>query len=308
MKKKTIGILEFFARHNEEFSEKVGYSRTKGTYVRYQVVYHHVKDYIRKRYAKKDLEINQIGASFVEGFDTWLRSGRGLSPNSVWGYIIVFKHILALARNEGLTDINPFASYVNAYTPVDRGYLSEDELRRFMAVPMLTPMEELVRDLFLFSVFTGLAYIDIRNLHVDNLKQAHDGTLWVIKRRQKTRVESNVLLLDVPLRIIEKYCGRGLKGRLFPVPSNNCCNMHLRQLAERCGLRQHLSFHIGRHTFAMLALNRGMPIETLSRILGHTSIRTTQIYAKISNQKISADMAALAKQLSAVEHDICRWM
>jgi integrase len=305
MRKNETGILDFFSRHNREFSKKVGYSRAKVTYDRYQTVFRHLERYIHSKYRKPDLQICRLRHSFVVGFDDWLRRKAGLAPNSVWNYMIALKHILSLAQDEGLVKVNLFSSYVNSYTPVDRGYLSEEELVRLMQEPSASPVEELVRDLFLFSAFTGLSYVDIKELRTGNLRRLFDGNWWIVTRRHKTRVESDVRLLEVPLRLIEKYKGQAPDGRLFPVPSNNCCNEHLHELERRCGFRTRLSFHVGRHTFATLALNRGMPIETLSRILGHTNIRTTQIYAKITNKKISQDMAVLAEGLSSVEKDIC---
>lgn len=297
MKNKTIGVLAFFASHNAEFKEKVGLSRAKGTYARYRVVRCHLESYIREKYDRDDLPLKELDRSFISGFDTWLRSSRSLSSNSVWSYMIALKHVLALAQQEGLMEVNPFCSYVNTYFPVDRGYLSEEELMRMMRIPAVTATEEQVRDLFLFAAFTGLSYVDIRNLRDNNLRRYFDGNWWIITRRQKTKVESNVRLLDVPLHLIEKYRNRAPDGRLFDVPSNNCCNIHLKRLAKRCGIHSRLTFHMGRHTFATLALNNGMPIETLSSILGHTNIRTTQIYAKITNKKISEDMTALAEKI-----------
>jgi integrase len=305
MRNHQQGVLDYFFKHNSDFAQQVGFGRTEGTYVRYIVVYRHLKRYVNDRHGQADYPIRHVNLSFVNGFDQWLRRVRNLAPNSVWNYMIAFKHVLSLAKEEGLTTVNPFANYVNCYTPVDRGYLSEEELVRLMQVPSASAVEEQVRDIFLFSAFTGLSYIDIKNLREDNLRQMFDGNWWIVTRRHKTHVESNVLLLDVPLRLIEKYRGVMPDGRLFPVPSNNCCNEHLHALGRRCGFRTHLTFHVGRHTFATLALNRGMPVETLSRILGHTNIRTTQIYARITNLKISQDMAVLAKRLSSVEADIC---
>jgi integrase len=306
MRRKTIGILAYFKRHNDGFAAKVGYSRAHETYARYRVVCSHLASYIQKKYRRDDIPLSSIRAPFVEGFDTWLRTACGLSSNSVWGYMIALKHVITLARGEGLLAVDPFASYVNSYTAVDRGYLTEDELVRLMEVPVRTRVEEQVRDLFLFAAFTGLAYVDIKNLREENVQRFFDGNWWILTRRHKTRVESNIRLLDVPLRLVEKYRGTVPDGHIFPVPSNNCCNENLQRLAERCGIKTHLTFHVGRHTFATIALNRGMPIETLSRILGHTNIRTTQIYAKITDRKVSADMAALAGSLAAVEADICR--
>ena len=306
MSKKQIGIVAFFEHHNKDFSKLVGYRRSQTTYARYRIVCKHLSTYIKATYKKEDVPLADIRTSFLNGFDAWLRKECRLAPNSVWVYMISFKRILAMARTEGLTGGNPFAAYVNRYTRVSRGYLLEDELLRLMDVPVSTPMEERVRDLFLFAAFTGLSYIDIKNLREENVQKFFDGNWWIITHRQKTRVESNVRLLAVPLRIIDKYRGEASDGRLFSVPSNNCCNKNLQRLAVRCGIRIHLTFHVGRHTFATLALNRGVPIETLSRILGHTNISTTQIYAKITNQKISADLAMLSENLSTVEKALCR--
>ena len=304
MRKNEMGVLDFFSRHNQNFSQKVGHSRAKVTYDRYLAVYHHLERYIHSEYRKPDLQVCGLRHSFVGGFDDWLRGKAGLAPNSVWNYMIALKHIFSLAQDEGLMKVNLFSSYINRYTPVDRGYLSEEELLRLMQEPPASAVEELVRDVFLFSAFTGLSYVDIKELRTGNLRKLFDGNWWVVTRRHKTRVDSNVRLLDVPLRLIEKYKDQAQDGHLFPVPSNNCCNEHLHELERRCGFRTHLTFHVGRHTFATLALNRGMPIETLSRILGHTNIRTTQIYARITNQKISQDMAVLAEGLSEVEGEL----
>ena len=305
MRKNETGVLDYFSRHNQDFSQKVGHSRAKVTYDRYVAVFHHLERYIHSKYRKSDLQVCRLRHSFVGGFDDWLRKKVGLAPNSVWNYMTALKHILTLAQEEGLTKINLFSSYINRYTPVDRGYLSEEELVRLMQDQPASPVEELVRDIFLFSAFTGLSCVDIKELRAGNLQKLFDGNWWIVTRRHKTRVESNVRLLDVPLRLIEKYRDAAPDSRLFPVHSNNCCNEHLHALGRRCGFHTHLTFHVGRHTFATLALNRGMPIETLSRILGHTNIRTTQIYARITNKKISQDMAVLAEGLSSVEKDIC---
>ena len=216
----------------------------------------------------------------------------------------VFKHIIMMAHNEGLIRVNPFASYTNSYTGVDRGYLSEGDLLRLMEVPTCSAVEVQVRDIFLFSAFTGLSYVDVKNLRSNHLQKHFDGHYWVITRRQKTGVLSSIRLLDVPLRLTDKYRDTLPDGRLFPVPSNNCCNENLKKMARRAGIGVHLTFHVARHTFAMLALNRGMPIETLSQILGHKNIRTTQIYAKISNRKISEEIALLEDNLSDFETHI----
>lgn len=157
------------------------------------------------------------------------------------------------------------------------------------------------------SVFTGLAYSDVKNLTTDRLQTFFDGNLWIITRRKKTNTESNIRLLDVPKRIIEKYKGLARDGHVFPVPSNGSCNKILKEIGRQCGFKVRLTYHVARHTNATtVLLSYGVPIKTVSRLLGHTNIKTTQIYAKITAQKISQDMETLSHKLEDREKNICR--
>ena len=159
---------------------------------------------------------------------------------------------------------------------------------------------ELVRDLFIFSCFTGLAYIDVANLRREHLVMM-EGKAWIMTRRQKTNIESNVLLLDIPKIIIAKYCDNpnypSHEGKLFPILSNQKMNAYLKEIADICGIKKNLTFHLARHTFATMSLSKGVPMESVSKMLGHTNIRTTQIYARITNKKIEHDMEELADKL-----------
>lgn len=220
--------------------------------------------------------------------------------------MIVLKHIISIARNTGLLPFNPFAGYINSPESVDRGYLTEEEIQTLIEAPMKNKTYELVRDLFVFSIFTGLSYADVKNLTTDNLQTFFDGNLWIITRRQKTNTDSNIRLLDVPKRIIEKYKGMSGDDRIFLVPSNSCCNEKLKKIGKQCGIKTRLTYHVSRHSAATtILLSHGVPIETVSRILGHTNIKTTQIYARITNQKISRDMETLSHKLEGMEKSIC---
>ena len=296
MRRKQEGILSYFARHNRDFSKKVGYSRAPSTYARYKVVYGHLSEYVQKRYKRDDVLLSALRVSLIERFDIWLRKNCKLSPNSVWVYMIALKHIFKLAQNEGLMNENPFASYINSFTTVDRGYLTEEELQRILQFEPTSGTEARVRDLFVFSAFTGLSYSDIKDLSWENVRTLFDGQTWLVTRRRKTNTPSNILLLDIPRRLMERH-GNRQATRIFSVPSNNCCNEYLAGIGRKCDIPTHISFHIARHTFATLSLSKGVPIETLSAVLGHTNIRTTQIYAKITNKKISEDMAAFADRI-----------
>ena len=150
-------------------------------------------------------------------------------------------------------------------------------------------------------------YSDVKNLTTDRLQTFFDGNLWIITRRKKTNTESNIRLLDVPKRIIEKYKGLARNGHVFPVPSNGSCNKILKDIGRQCGFKVRLTYHVARHTNATtVLLSHGVPIETVSRLLGHTNIKTTQIYAKITAQKISQDMETLSHKLEDMEKNICR--
>lgn len=185
---------------------------------------------------------------------------------------------------------------------VDRGYLTEKEVEKIIKKKFATDRLNNVRDIFIFSCFTGLAYIDVKNLTEDNLRTGFDGKLWIMTHRQKTDTNVNVPLLDIPLKILAKYKNNLPNKVLLPVLSNQKMNSYLKEIGDLCGIDKNLTFHLARHTFATtITLAKGVPIETVSKMLGHTNIQTTQIYARITNSKISNDMEDLAGKLGNVE-------
>lgn len=299
-------LLKLFEQHNAEFSKKVGHSRAKKTFQRYITVCKHLHEFIPHTYKREDIPLKELNLTFINDFEYFLRTEKKCRTNTVWGYMIVLKHIISIARNDGRLPFNPFSGYINSPESVDRGYLTKAEIQTLMDAPMKNTYHELVRDLFVFSVFTGLAYSDVKNLTTDNLQTFFDGNLWIITRRKKTNTESNIRLLDVPKKIIEKYKGMTLDGHVFPMPSNTTCNKILKEIGRQCGFKTRLSTHVARHTNATtVLLSNGVPIETVSRLLGHTNIKTTQLYAKITAQKISQDMEALSHKLEDMEKNIC---
>ena len=180
---------------------------------------------------------------------------------------------------------------------MNRGFLTDEEVLQIVNKELNVPRLELVRDIFIFSCFTGLAYIDVANLTPDNIVML-GGKEWIMTKRQKTSVETNVLLLDIPKRIISKYSHQTYRdGKLFPILSNQKTNSYLKEIADICGIKKNLTFHLARHTFVTLCLSKGVPMESVSKMLGHTNIRTTQIYARITNKKIEHDMEQFADKL-----------
>lgn len=287
-------LLKLFEQHNCEFAKKVGHSRAQDTFQRYKTVYKHLCEFLPHTYKRNDIPLKELNLTFINDFEFFLRTEKKCRTNTIWGYMIVLKHIVSIARNDGRLPFNPFAGYINSPESVDRGYVTKEEIYTMMNTEMPNKTHELVRDLFLFSTFKGLAYSDVRNLTNDNLQTFFDGNLWIITRKKKTNTESNIRLLDVPLKIIEKYKGMASDNKVFPMPSNTTYNKILKAIAELCGIKTHLTYHVARHSAATtILLSNGVPIETVSRLLGHTNIKTTQIYAKITVQKISQDLEQL---------------
>ena len=275
-----------------------GFNREVATWKKYCCVCKRVREFLAHTYHREDIPLKELNLTFINDFEYFLRTEKKCRTNTVWGYMIVLKHIVAIARNDGRLPFNPFSGYINSPESVDRGYLSQEEIKAVMNYKTANKAHARIRDLFVFSIFTGLAYADVKGLTTDNLQTMFDGNLWIITRRKKTNTESRIRLLDIPKRIIEKYADQRLDNHVFYMPCNCHCNDILREIGKQCGIKNKLTFHLARHTFATtITLSQGMPIETVSCLLGHTNIKTTQIYAKITNEKISRDMSALTERL-----------
>lgn len=295
-------LLRLYARHNENFAKQVGKTRALGTYNKYCQVYNHLVKFIKMKYRRNDLSLRELNYQFVQDFDLYLRTEIGCNPTTVWVYMMPLKRMIAIARNNGWLNYNPFTGYKAIPEMATRGYLSNEDLGILMKEKFTKARHELVRDLFVFSCFTGLAYSDINNLTYDNLQISFDKHLWIMTKRQKTNVASNIRLLDIPKKIVEKYRANSQGNKIFHMPPNSTCNYILKRIAKQCNIKTYLTFHTGRHTFATtITLSQGVPIETVSKMLGHSSIKTTQIYAKITNQKISQDMEILSNKLRKVK-------
>ena len=300
-------LLKLFEQHNVEYRKKVGFNREVATWKKYCCVCKRVREFLAHTYHREDIPLKELNLTFINDFEYFLRTEKKCRTNTVWGYMIVLKHIVAIARNDGRLPFNPFSGYINSPESVDRGYLSQEEIKAVMNYKTANKAHARIRDLFVFSIFTGLAYADVKGLTTDNLQTMFDGNLWIITRRKKTNTESRIRLLDIPKRIIEKYKGLARDGHVFPVPSNGSCNKILKEIGRQCGFKVRLTYHVARHTNATtVLLSHGVPIETVSRLLGHTNIKTTQIYAKITAQKISQDMETLSHKLEDMEKNICR--
>ena len=202
---KQQSVLELFEEHNKDTEEKVGITVAKATMEKYGRTYRRLKNYIKEKYNLSDVPLKEINHKFITGFETYFRVTCKCNENTTAKFIQFFKRIIIIAKNSGWIFTDPFANYKIRIKSVDRGYLVEEELTTIMNKEFSTPRLEQIRDVFIFSCFTGLAYIDVKNLKKSNIRTSFDGNLWIMTRRQKTDIASNIPLLDIPKQIVEKY-------------------------------------------------------------------------------------------------------
>lgn len=295
-------LLELFKQHNEDAEKLCGISKAPATLVKYDRTYRRLEEFMKVKYRISDIALREIDHKFVTDFEFYLRTVSRCNENTTGKFMQIFRKIVLIAKNNGWITVDPFANYHIHMKAVDRGYLTEEELERILKKDFQSQRLEQVRDIFIFSCFTGLAYIDVYNLKKENICTSFDGSKWLKLHRQKTATPVNLPLLKIPLAILEKYEGKLKNNRVLPVLSNQKANSYLKEIADLCGIKKNITFHTARHTFATTTtLSKGVPIETVSKLLGHTNIKTTQIYARITNEKIREDMKVLASKLTSIE-------
>ena len=293
-------FMQLFEKHNTDISKQVGTSVSKATLQKYNVCKRHFSDFLDKQYKRNDLKLTELTYLVIREFDLYLRTVVGQNSNTATKTMKTFKTITLLGQKMGVLLHDPFMNHRFHLEPVNRGFLTDEEILLIANKEIGIPRLELVRDIFIFSCFTGLAYIDVSNLTPEHIVTLGDKQ-WIMTQRQKTSVETNILLLDIPKAIIDKYCDKPAypkrENKLFPILSNQKMNAYLKEIADLCGIKKNLTFHLARHTFATMSLSKGVPMESVSKMLGHTNIKTTQIYARITNKKIEHDMEKLAGKL-----------
>ncbi len=272
-------LIGMFTEHVEECRSLLGISKTPATIQKYDRTLRRVKEFIKFKYHLTDMPIRDVNHRFVVDLETYLRTVSGCGENTTAKFLQIFRAVIIKAKNYGWIIADPFANYKIRMKKVDVGYLTAEELRIIREKEMPIKRLAQVRDIFVFSCYTGLAYIDIKELTDNHIKTAFDGKQWIMTHRHKTKTNVNVPLLSVALDLIEKYKGATKDGRLFPVLSNQKMNAFLKEIATVCGIDKNITFHMARHTFATtVTLSQGVPIESVSKMLGHTNIATTQIY------------------------------
>jgi site-specific recombinase XerD len=304
LKNELFGLTEtkrmlvlIFQDHNNKIKELVGKEYAPGTLERYTTSLKHTIEFMQWKYNVSDIDITKIDHAFITDYEFWLRSVRNCANNTAVKYLKNFNKIIKLCLANDWLDKNPFANYKSKVKEVERVYLTEDEIQSIIEKDFKTERLSLVRDIFLFSCFTGLAYIDVKNLTKSHISYGIDGEKWIFTHRQKTESASKIPILPVTQMIIDKYenhpqCNN--EDKLLPILSNQKMNAYLKEIAAICEIEKELTFHIARHTFATtVTLTNGVPIESVSKMLGHKNLRTTQHYAKVLDRKVSEDMKLL---------------
>ncbi|MFN8288033.1 MAG: site-specific integrase [Chitinophagales bacterium] len=295
-------LISLFDRTIARKNSLSGPNNTIATIYKYKRCKRHLLVFIKKYYSATDLKFSQLNLQFIEDFELFLKTDGKCCHNTSMKHIRTLKTVFKTAQAHGYTDKDPFQKYKIRLEEVVRDYLTELELRKIIEYDKLTECLEKVRDLFVFTCFTGLAYIDLKNLKATNI-QFENGKYWIRSRRQKTGIKSNIPLLAIPLNILQKY-HPNLESSdgdqpVFEVISNQKMNSYLKVLASKIGVKKKLSCHIARHTFATtITLNNGVPIESVSSMLGHRYITTTQHYAKLLDKKLATDMELLQSKLN----------
>ena len=206
--------------------------------------------------------------------------------------------MVRLAISQGILHKNPFATYIPEQPPRKRKHLTQEELDKFMRTPIASKILCHIRDMFVFSTFTGLAYADLRNLSERHIYKERNGSMWIRIKRQKTGTECNIQLLDIPIQILEKYKHERKGDKIFNIRSITRAEVNLKKIATLCGIEKRITYHMSRYNFAtLITLSQGVPLETVSQMMGHKCFRTTQIYASLTRQKINEDMKRLSEHI-----------
>lgn len=292
-------LRSYFRMYNEKFDKCVGVNREKETATSYWYALSHLVRFLKEKYNLSDIPFSALDRSFIEKYDLHLRIDCHLAPRTIILLMTRLGTIIREAISDGILTANPFAGYEPKRPAPRQKYLTGEELERIMNTPLPSQKLYHIRDLFLFSCYTGICYGDMCRLTKDDLEIAEDGELWIKTSRKKTKVAYEVPLLDVPLYILDKYRDIAPDGHLLPMYSNSELNFQLKKIAKLCGIGRRLVFHAGRHTYATeITLSHGVPLETVSKMLGHSRIATTQIYAKVTDEKIDTDTRTLDNKIA----------
>lgn len=284
-------LLEVLEEHNAERKAMVGKTVAPATYWVFEYTGRLFKEFIQKKYERKDLYLREINLGFIQGFHAYLLGEKKMGQNSCTKHLKFLKKLLNLAVANSYISYNPVNVYKVEREPVEIDFLDEEELRKIINFDTPLPRLERAKDMFLFGCFTGLSYIDIKTLTPEHFEKDNAGRIWIKKRRVKTGVLSRIPLLPIAKLILDKYKGG---EKLLPIQDPADINKYLKDIAILCGINKRICFHTSRHTFAStVTLANNISLEVVSKMLGHTNTRMTAHYAKLIDKCIGEQMDKL---------------
>jgi site-specific recombinase XerD len=299
---KTRQIIDIWEGHVSDLKKLIGKENSYATYQKYNTAKNHFQAFLQKHYHVEDVSIKAVDYQMIQQYGIYLKTEKGCSFNTATKFLQNLKTITSISIRSGWLVKDPFNGISLTLKEVDRPYLSFEELQRLIEFNSVFDRLNRVRDFFVFSCYTGLAYIDVKKLKRAEIEGNDQMGFWIRTRRQKTGGRANIPLLDIPMSIIRNYCQLELlesEDPILPILSNQKMNAYLKELADLCNIQKQLSYHVARHTFATtVTMMNGVPIETVSKMLGHKNIHSTQHYARIVDKKVGDDMKLLAAKLN----------
>lgn len=296
-------FLEELTLYCEKQQKEVGVRITQLTSNKYYRLCRYLREYTKQEYKKDDIRLSAVSYGYLDGFNTYLQTAHRCHHNGAVNILDCLRNfMLYCLRNEWI-EKNPFKNYkLKEVAPPPKEHLSKKEIELLMEKPMPNLRLENVRDIFVFCCLTGLAFADVKELKREHLTTDEQNNMWIRKPREKTAIMSTIPLLKQPKAILQKYafdlhCIES--GKLLPVPSNQKMNAYMSEIATICGLNKKLTTHCARHTFTCLAVEYGMPIDVLAKILGHSNTNMTRHYAKFSEQLIGREMQKIGQVFAA---------
>lgn len=275
-------LLEVFKEHNQKCSELIGKDYVRATVMYYERTARYLSEFIKQNHRLSDIPLKDIDYNFIQAFEHFVKTVKNCQQNATVKHLKNFKRIIRIALLNHWIISDPFAEIHFKQTPTNRDFLLEEELQLILRKQFNISRLETVKDIFIFCCFTGLAFTDVQHLTPEHILCDNKGEYWIRKPREKTTNMCNIPLLEIPLKLIDKYkhhpeCER--KNIVFPVPSNQRMNSYLKEIADLCGIKKNLSTHVARHSFTCIALANKVSMESIAKMLGHSNIKTTKIYA-----------------------------
>ena len=293
---RQVLLLQSFEEYLRQTKERIGIDRALKTFKLRTYQLSLLREYLQKKYKVSDIPLSQLDKAFIEGFEYYLSIDRKLKRSSVSSALSTLKSIVRMAVKKGVLDFYPFLGYSYERPKGEPRSISQDQLQRIIDLEIEWENYRIVRDLFVFSCFSGLAISDVRNLREENIV-LEEGELCIKGKRMKTKTTYRVQVLQPAWAIMERYRGKRA-GFVFDVPTNDIIHNGMHYIQRSIGMESPLTFHMARHTFAsLITLSAGVPIETVSRMLGHTNLRTTQEYAAVTSERIHRDMQAIQQRI-----------